>query len=123
MITSDLFGEESYFADPDLFWERQNRAIAEVVTELEEDGWEDIVLLDVGANWCRWEHSKVSQENGGKVYIQPRSNGEVTVHNGLLPEKQAKRLARTQAGDEAISDIAKPELTMTSPKLLVHPQS
>ncbi|MER9592101.1 hypothetical protein NKI94_25315 [Mesorhizobium australicum] len=28
LITSDLFGEDSYFADADLFWQKQNEAIA-----------------------------------------------------------------------------------------------
>ncbi len=37
-IVSDLFEEERYFADPALFWEHQSRAIADITTELQEDG-------------------------------------------------------------------------------------
>jgi len=69
VITSDLFGDERYFADPKLFWEHQSRAIAELKTELEDDGWKEIILLDVGANWHRWEHADVTKEDGGEAHF------------------------------------------------------
>lgn len=112
VITSDLFGEDNYFADPDLFWEYQSRAIAEIKTDLEEDGWKEIILLDVGQHWQRWEHSEVYKEDGGNVYIEVRSNGEVTIHKGLLPQKEAKRLAAAQAGEES-EKTERPELTQS----------
>ena len=51
VIISDLFGEDRYFADPDSFWEHQSRAIAEMIEEYREDGWKEVVLLDVGERW------------------------------------------------------------------------
>lgn len=112
VITSDLFGEESYFADPALFWEYQSKAIAEIKLELEEDGWREVILLDVGENWSQWEHAEVSKEDGGKVYIRVRPNGEVKTHEGLLPEKEAKRLALAGSGEEPVK-AERPELTQS----------
>ena len=109
-ITSNLFDEERYFADIDLFWSHQSQAIAELKLDLEEDGWREIVLLDVGQSWQKYEHVSTPKDQGGKVYIQVRANGEVKVHEGLLPEKEAKRLALSEAGEEAVQ-TAKPELT------------
>ena len=111
-ITSDLFGEESYFADPALFWECQSKAIAEIKTEYEEDGWSEVILLDVGENWQKWEHMEVSRQDGGKVYIQVCANGEVKIHEGLLPEKEAKRLALAESG-ETPAKAERPELTQS----------
>ena len=110
VITADLFGEESYFADPTQFWEHQSHAIADLKQELEDDGWTEVVILDVGEQWSKWEHSRVAKEDGGKVYIQVRSDGEVTIHEGLLPEKEAKRLALAASGEEP-QKADRPELT------------
>ncbi len=112
VITSDLFGEDSYFADPALFWEAQSKAIAEIKTDLEDEGWSEIILLDVGQNWQQWEHTKVSKEKGGKVYIHVRANGEVKIHAGLLPEKEAKRLALVESGEQP-EKTERPELTQS----------
>ena len=109
-ITSNLFGEDSYFADAKLFWDHQSRAIAERKFELEEDGWNEVVLLDVGERWNRWDHVETSMGKGGKAYIEVRADGEVKIHLGLLPEKEAKRLALAESGEDA-PKTTKAELT------------
>ncbi len=50
-ITSDLFGEERYFADSAVFWDYQSQALAALKTDLEEDGWQEVILLDVDENF------------------------------------------------------------------------
>lgn len=112
VITSDLFGKDSYFADSKLFWEHQSTAIAEIKAELEDEGWNEVILLDVGDRWARYEHEKVTCENGGKVYLEVFSSGEVKIHAGFLPEKEAKRLALAKAGEDA-PKTERPELTQS----------
>ncbi|MEM9376396.1 MAG: ParB N-terminal domain-containing protein [Pseudomonadota bacterium] len=116
-ITSNLFGEDSYFADPDLFWEHQSQAIAALIEELEDDGWRDIILLDVGERWSRWDHVDTPKDKGGKVYIEVCSDGEVKAHKGLLSEKEAKRLALVEAGEKAPKP-ERPELTISTQNYL-----
>ncbi|MEM8839402.1 MAG: ParB/RepB/Spo0J family partition protein [Pseudomonadota bacterium] len=109
VITSDLFGEDCYFADSKLFWEHQSKAIAEIKAELEDDGWQEVILLDVGESWHRWDHVDCSKDKGGKVFIEVKRDGEVKVHAGLIHQKEAKRLEKQKTGEtETQSD--KPEL-------------
>jgi len=108
-ITSDLFGDESYFTDPTVFWEHQSKAIAEIKNELLEDGWQDVILLDVGETWSRWDYSDWSQDKGGKVFIRVKADGEVEIHKGLLLQKDIKRLEKQDTGQDVVSE--RPELT------------
>lgn len=48
LIVSDLFGEDSYFADADLFWQKQNEAIAAKRDALIEAGWTGVIVLEPG---------------------------------------------------------------------------
>ena len=65
VIVSDLFGENSYFADSELFWEHQSHAIAAMIEDYRDDGWQDVILLDVGEQWSAWEHVDTAKEDGG----------------------------------------------------------
>jgi ParB family chromosome partitioning protein len=38
-------------------------------------------------------------ERGGGVFVSPQRTGEVLVHEGYLPLKEARRLARQAAGE------------------------
>ncbi|ESZ73735.1 hypothetical protein X727_02630 [Mesorhizobium sp. L103C119B0] len=51
LITSDLFGEDSYFADADLFWQKQNEAIATKRDTYLNEGWSEVV---------RWNRASIS---------------------------------------------------------------
>lgn len=52
-IISDLFGEDSFFADPDRFWSLQMAAIAEKRDTYLADGWSD-VRAPIVRNFSTW---------------------------------------------------------------------
>lgn len=121
-IISDLFGGETegsnaYFQDPDTFWQHQNPAIAARVAELKSDGWAEVVLLERGEYFERYEHTPRSQEAGGKVFVQVGHDGSVTLHEGYLSKADAKRVdAILQPGSisaQAAAKMQKPEMTST----------
>jgi len=113
-IVSDLFGEQSYFADADQFWTLQNAAIAAKRDALIEGGWTEVEILEPGQRFHSWEHEKTPKKDGGRVYITVSHRGEVEVHEGWLTAKEAKskRRAMTAKGDPgADSKPVRPELT------------
>lgn len=109
-IVSDLFEDECYFADSALFWEHQGKAIAALMADYREEGWQAIILHDVGEHWHTWQCVKVGMEDGGEVHVTCAANGEVTVHAGWLDEKTyRKRQSGSEAGET--TPPARPELT------------
>jgi len=110
-IISDLFGDERYFADAQKFWPLQNVAIAETKERYLANGWKDVVLFEIGNYWSSWEYSKTAKKDGGKVYIEIASDGEVTFHEGYLTSKEAKRREKTSNGIDAEKTTERPELT------------
>lgn len=96
-IIEDLFGENRYFADADLFWALQNRAIAAKRDALIKKGWEHIGVLEVGQRFDQYEHVKTPKTKGGKVFIATSHDGEVTVYDGYLSRKEAKKLQSAKA--------------------------
>jgi ParB family transcriptional regulator, chromosome partitioning protein len=108
-LVSDLFGEEVYFDDPAKFWTLQNAAIATAKQVYLDEGWQEVVVLDVGEHWQSWEHVDTAREDGGKVYIRPHGNGQVTIYEGQLPRKEARR--RLKSPDGETTAVAKPEIT------------
>lgn len=113
-IISDLFGEERYFDDAPQFWSLQNTAIAEARDTYLANGWNEVIVFEVGAYWTSWEYSKVTKAKGGKVYVSIANDGEVTFHEGYLTSKELAKREKAGAGggeaeDEKIS--SRPELT------------
>lgn len=108
VIVGNLFADERYFADPKLFWEHQSQAIAERIAEYREDGWQEVILLDVGERFESWEHVDTPKEDGGKVFIHVSNNGEVTAYEGQLSRKEIERREKQQGGG---SKAERPELT------------
>lgn len=113
-IITDLFGETEYFSDPDQFWPLQNAAIAEAVNDWKAEGWTDVVVLERGAYFDRYEHGQRSMEQGGKVYVQVGHDGTVTPFIGYLPRADIKKIDAilgkgTDAKPKAKSD--KPEMS------------
>src|SRR5487761_206250 len=99
-IVSDLFGEDSYFADPDQFWTLQNQAIAAKRDALLEAGWSEVLILEPGRSFATWEHVRTPKKKGGKVFVTVSPRGEVEGHDGWLSAKEARRNAkRAAAGD------------------------
>jgi len=107
-IISDLFGEDSYFADCEAFWAQQGDAIAKARDDYLAEGWAEVRVLDVGEYFAHWEHVDASREEGGKVVIQVAQSGEVTFHEGVLSRKEHQ--AR-QGKDAGTTKAEKPELT------------
>lgn len=110
-IVADLFGEDSYFADPDQFWALQNQAIAAKRDALLEAGWSEVVILEPGHSFATWEHVKTPKKKGGKVFITVSPRGEVEVHDGWLTMKEARRADKRKASGENGSK-AKAQLPM-----------
>ena len=115
-IVADLFGERAYFADPDLFWSLQNRAIADKRDALLAEGWAEVEILEPGERFRAYEHEATPKEEGGRIYIAVSHRGEVEVHAGYLTEKEARR--KRKARDAAASgetdgdaEAARPEIT------------
>jgi ParB family chromosome partitioning protein len=108
---ADLFGDDRYFADADAFWAAQNDAIEARRAAYLEEGWSDVVIVPPSDHFQTWEHEKAPKRKGGRVYVDVRSNGEVTFHEGYLTRKEAQRVARGDA-PEAVK-IARPEVTST----------
>lgn len=108
---SDLFGDDSYFADADQFWALQNAAIADQRDALLAGGWADVEILETGRRFCSWEHEKTPKKNSGRVYISVSHSGEVETHEGWLTSKEAKAKRRAQSakgGDDADEGTDKP---------------
>jgi ParB family chromosome partitioning protein len=83
-IVSDLFGEDSYFADPEAFWTLQTEAIAKLKASMEAHGWSRVEVLERGNRFHSWEHEPATKEKGGVVFITVSTWGEVEVHKGFV---------------------------------------
>lgn len=110
-IVSDLFGEESYFADAEAFWTCQRAAVAERRQALLDAGWQGVEVLEPGTHFQRWEHEKTSKSKGGKVYIAMSTRGDVDVHEGWLTHKEVRQRAKCDGG--AAEKPSRPEVTST----------
>lgn len=108
---ADLFGDDRYFADPEAFWTAQNEAIEARRAAYLEDGWSDVVIVPASEHFHSWEYEKAAKRKGGRVYVDVRSTGEVTFHEGYLTRKEARRVASGEAPQGAKPQ--RPELTST----------
>jgi len=118
-IRADLFGDDSWFVEPDLFWRCQNEAVAARREALLAEGWTEVEVLDVGEPFYSWKHTATPKARGGKVFIAVGLKGEVEVHAGWLTDKEAHRAQAAEAKasrgeDPAAAEAAKlarPEVT------------
>src|SRR3546814_13160487 len=62
-------------------------------------------------NFLNWEYEKAAKRTVGRVYVDVRSTGEVTFHEGYLSAKEARRAAR--GDDPERAKLARPEVTST----------
>jgi ParB family chromosome partitioning protein len=106
-IVSDLFGEDSYFADPDLFWRLQREAVEAKREAYLEEGWTGVELIEAGHRFPHWEYEKRSKSRGGKVFILLSQRGEVEILEGLVSRKEAAKQERSEGGPRA----ERPEIT------------
>lgn len=113
-IITDLFGETDYFADPDAFWPHQNKAIAEAVADWKAEGWNDVVVLERGERFERYEHGKRDREDGGKIYLAIGHDGTVEPYIGYLPKADIKKIdaiLNKGTDKDAAPSSAKPEMS------------
>jgi len=108
-IVADLFGEEQYFDDITKFWELQNTVIAKAKDAYLAEGWQDVVVLDIGDYFASYEYVDTAKEDGGKVYVRVSNDGEVTFYEGQLSRKESQAKLKTENGE--VITTPKPELT------------
>ncbi|HEV2817636.1 MAG TPA: ParB N-terminal domain-containing protein [Allosphingosinicella sp.] len=106
-IVADLFGEDSYFADSDAFWTLQRAAVEAKKAGYLEAGWSAVEVLAPGAYFQQWEYEKRGKSKGGRVYIALSARGEVEVHEGWLPRKEARKADKGEVAPKA----TRPEIT------------
>ncbi|GAM07069.1 ParB/RepB/Spo0J family partition protein [Novosphingobium sp. MBES04] len=106
---ADLFGNEAYFASPDAFWGLQMAEVDNRVEALREAGWGEVVVLERGDTFHSWEHERMGQAKGGRVYVAIGHRGDVTFHEGYVTTKEARRLER----GEALEKVTRPEVSST----------
>lgn len=109
-VIADLFGDGALFADVDAFWTRQMAEVEARKTAYLDDGWSDVVILERGQHFNRWQHSHAPKRKGGRVYVEVRDSGEVIFHEAWLTEKEAAARARGDKGEAPVK-VAKPEVT------------
>tara|TARA_R110002110_G_scaffold335256_1_gene545992 strand:+ start:38 stop:1759 length:1722 start_codon:yes stop_codon:yes gene_type:complete len=105
---SDLFGEQSYFADADQFWALQSAAIAAKRDALLGEGWTEVEICETGQRFSTWEHEKTPKKDGGRACITVSHRGEVEVHEGWLTTKEAKAKGRAKAAKGDLNTDGKP---------------
>jgi ParB family transcriptional regulator, chromosome partitioning protein len=110
-IVSDLFGEESFFADPTLFWDLQMKAVAAKRDEYLAAGWSRVEVLQQGQHFHNWDHEKTAKKKGGAVFITVSERGEVETHEGYLSRSEARKRERQATSEVEASKPAKAELT------------
>lgn len=81
-VVTDLFGDIGYFTDHNAFWALQNAAIARLRDELLAKGWQQVTVMEKGARFHAWEYREATMEDGGRVFVEVRGNGEVNVYAG-----------------------------------------
>ncbi|WP_245430206.1 hypothetical protein [Mesorhizobium loti] len=62
LIVCDLFSQDSYFADADLFWQKQNEAIAARRDAYLEAGWPTWPCWNRGSFSKSWDHEKTPKK-------------------------------------------------------------
>ena len=113
---ADLFGDDRYFADADAFWTAQNEAIEARRAAYVEQGWADAIIVPPSDHFSTWEYEKAGKRKGGRVYIDVRASGEVTIHEGYVSRKEAARLAKAEGSENGGATghkPARPEVTST----------
>jgi len=115
-IVTDLFGEESYFADIQAFWALQNASIEAKKASYLEQGWKQVVVLPVDQSFHVWDHEKTAKRKGGVVYLAVSARGQVEAHEGYVSRQEARKREKKEKGVEAKPE--KPELSKAAQNYL-----
>lgn len=108
-ILTDLFGDDQWFSNAESFWTLQREAMATLRQNYIDRGWADVVLLEAGQYFQRWEHRKFSKASGGRIYISVTRQGEVEAHEGWLTQREAQKRERGET--EPVQKVEPRELT------------
>ncbi|WP_290948987.1 ParB/RepB/Spo0J family partition protein [Hyphomonas sp.] len=111
-VIADLFGERAVFADAEAFWTAQAAEVSARIEQYVARGWADVICLERGTYFQRWEYVQTTKKKGGKVYVEQRHDGTVTFHEGWLKASEARRAKRQNAdGDTPSPADTKPEMS------------
>lgn len=113
-VVTDLFGEDSYFADSNLFWQMQDEAIETRRQTLLDKGWTSVEVFERGQYFSEWDYEKTAKKDGGRVFVTIRHNGEVAFHEGYVTRREARAnelRANGQNTTDAGNKPVKPEIT------------
>jgi ParB family transcriptional regulator, chromosome partitioning protein len=111
-IVSDLFGEESYFANPDTFWKLQLEAIAKLKASFEANGWTRVEVMEQDQRFNEWDYEKTAKKKGGAVFICVSDRGEIEAHEGYLTRAEVRKTeAKATGTPNQHAKSEKPELT------------
>jgi ParB family chromosome partitioning protein len=106
-LVTDLFGEDSYFASAEAFWAAQNAAVEAKAAAYREAGWNEVVVLQPGSYFHSWDYERRTKGQGGKVFIEVSHRGDVSIHEGYVSRREARRQEQHGTGEKA----KRPELT------------
>lgn len=113
-VVTDLFGDDAYFADGNLFWQLQEQAIEARKQALIEDGWTSVEIFERGQYFSEWEYEKAAKKDGGRVFVTVRHDGETTFQEGYVSLREARAKARKATGadnTETNNKTVRPEIT------------
>ena len=111
-VTADLFGDAAVFADAGAFWDAQGAVIAERVEGYRQRGWADVILLERGTYFQRWDYAQTTKKQGGKVIVEQRHDGTVTFHEGWLKAAEARKSRTATANGKAEPEAeTRPEMS------------
>lgn len=109
-IVTDLFGEDSYFASAECFWSAQMEAVEGRANAYREQGWGEVVVLPTGTPFHSWDHERCPKRKGGKVFIAMSPRGDVSIHEGYISLKDARRRAKAESGEGEAKPV-RPEIS------------
>ncbi|MCC0017640.1 MAG: ParB/RepB/Spo0J family partition protein [Rhodobiaceae bacterium] len=111
-VTADLFGERAVFTDAEAFWKAQAAEVSARIEQYLARGWADVVCLERGTYFQRWEYVQTTKKKGGKVYAEQRRDGTVTFHEGWLKASEARKKSRQDIDSDGNSAAdVKPEMS------------
>ena len=111
-VTADLFGERAVFSDAEAFWTAQAVEVSARIEQYLTRGWTDVICLERGAYFQRWEYVQTTKKKCGKVYVEQRHDGTVMFHEGWLKASEARKKSRQDIdGDGSAQTDIKPEMS------------
>ena len=109
-VVSDLFGEDSYFAEAEAFWAAQMADVEKQASFYRDTGWADVVIMERGEYFNSWEYDRCPKKKDGKVFASISHRGEVAFHEGYITTKEARQRAKGETGTDTPKPV-RPEVS------------